>query len=189
LSVKAAARPQAEAVAWERFAAAEPDMAKLLRSLLGWIPIAYIATVRGDGSPRVHPFCPIFASDGMYIAVNPASPKWRDLANDGRFAMHALPGKRDDEFYLTGRAITVPDGEVREAVVAGAGHTVHPDDHVFELRTQYVMTAHWEKIGKPDTYPVRREWRMGAPASNADTKRAARRTREAAGSRAIRKGS
>ena len=53
-----------EALSWELFAAAEPEMARLLRSLLGWIPIAYIATVRRDGSPRVHPFCPIFAGAG-----------------------------------------------------------------------------------------------------------------------------
>lgn len=135
-------------------------MAKLLRSLLGWIPISYLATVRRDGSPRVHPFCPIFANDGMYIAVNPTSPKRFDLANDGRFSMHALPGKRDDEFYMTGRAILVEDAETRAAVVAGAGHTVHPHDHIFELRAEYAMIAWWENMGKPDTYAIRREWRV-----------------------------
>lgn len=176
---------RAQPLAWEAFATAEPQMAQELHRLLGWIPICYIATVRRDGSPRVHPFCPIFAGDGMYIAVNPTSPKWRDLAGNGRFAMHALPGKRDDEFYLAGGAVAVPDGEERAAVVAAARHTVHADDQVFELRAAYVMTAYWEKIGKPDTYAVRSEWR-------ADTGREAPapakpKARAATGSRATRR--
>jgi hypothetical protein len=185
---------------WEQFATDQPEMAKVLRHLLGWIPIAYIATARKDGSPRLHPFCPIFASDGIYIAVRPTSPKRHDLRNDGRFAMHALPGKRDDEFYMTGRATLVEDADTRKAVVGGAGHTVHPDDDVFELHAEYVMTAHWENMGQPDTYPVRKEWRAGVGAlaapkktpSNTTAKRAngaKPKARAASGSRATRKGS
>ena len=98
---------------WEEFANAEPDMAKVLRSMLGWIPIAYIATVRRNGSPRVHPFVPIFATERIYIAIPDWSPKRYDLRRDGRFAMHALPGKRDDEFYMTGRASLIEDDDTR----------------------------------------------------------------------------
>lgn len=147
------------AATWEEFTAAEPEMAKVLRHLLGWIPIAYLATVRRDGAPRVHPVVPVFANEGMFVAVRPHSPKRHDLRNDGRFALHALPGKRDDEFYMTGRAALVEDAEARKAVVAAAKHTIHPDDDVFDLRAEYVMTAHWENMGQPDTYPVRQEWR------------------------------
>ena len=148
-----------QAAAWDTFATAEPEMAAVLRKILEWIPISYIATVRRDGAPRVHPFCPIFARGRMFIAVTPTSPKRWDLAHDGRYAMHALPGKDDGEFYMTGRATLVDDDDMRQAVVEGAGHTVHPVDWVFELGTEYVMTAHWEKVGKPNTYAVRKEWR------------------------------
>jgi len=186
---------------WEEFAADQPEMAKVLRHLLGWIPIAYIATVRRDGSPRVHPFVPIFAADRMFIAIPEWSPKRHDLRRDGRYAMHALPGKRDDEFYMTGRASLVEDAEMRKAVVDAAKHTVHPTDDVFELSAEYVMTAHWEKQGQPNTYAVRKEWRpAGAllaapngvgpgrrqPAANG---RARPKARAASGSRATRKGS
>jgi hypothetical protein len=147
---------------WEGFVAAEPEMAAKLTKILDWIPICYLATVRQNGAPRVHPFCPIFARGRMFIAINPTSPKRWDLARDGRFAMHALPGKQDDEFYLTGRAKRIDDdADLRQSVVESAGHTVHPHDLVFELGVAYVMTAHWEKMGKPDTYAVRREWRAG----------------------------
>lgn len=148
---------------WNDFAAAEPEMAGVLRSILDWIPISYIATVRKDGSPRVHPFCPIFARGQVFIAVAPTSPKRFDLRNDGRFAVHALPGKRDDEFYMTGRACLIEGDETTRAeVVKNANFTVHPGDDVFALEPEYVMTAYWEKQGQPDTYAVRREWRASA---------------------------
>ena len=149
---------------WGELERAQPDMAALLRSLLGWIPIAYLATVRRDGSPRVHPVCPILAGEGMYVAVAGASapqpsPKRFDLANDGRYALHALPGKRDDEFYVTGRARLVEDADERRLVVEAAGHAIRDDDWVFELGINYAMTAYWENVGQPGTYPVRTYWR------------------------------
>ena len=151
---------------WQQLADAEPEMAALARSLLDWIPIMYLATVRRDGSPRVHPVCPIFTDGRMFVAVAgdgrddvPASPKRFDLEHDGRYAMHGMPGKRDDEFYVTGRARRVLDAETRAAVTAAAGHTVHAEDWIFELDIERAMSAHWEKIGQPETYAVRRVWR------------------------------
>jgi hypothetical protein len=149
---------------WGEMERAQPGMAELLRSLLEQVPIAYLATVRRDGSPRVHPVCPIFAGDGMYVAVagesSPQpSPKRFDLARDGRFALHAMPGHRDDEFYVTGRARFIDEGAERNRVVGAAGHTVRDGDWVFELGIDFAMTAYWENIGQPDTYPVRTYWR------------------------------
>ena len=146
------------AVSWAQFSEVEPKMAASHRDLLGWIPISYLATVRKAGAPRLHPVCPIFAGDGMFVAVLDTSPKRFDLANDGRYALHDLPGKQDEEFYVTGRATRVGDAAVLKQVQAAAGHTVNDHDWVFELRIGYGMMAHWEKRGQPDTYPVRREW-------------------------------
>jgi hypothetical protein len=155
---------------WREFSGARPEMAQVLRTILDWIPIAYVATVRKDGSPRVHPFCPVFANGGLYIAVNEMSPKRWDLKNDGRYAMHALPGKPegtrgDGEFYATGRARFVGDQGTRDAVSQAAGHTIHASDWLFELGLDYVMTAYWENMGQPDTYAVRKEWRAAVHAS------------------------
>ena len=153
---------------WREFAGAQPEMAQVLRGILEWIPIAYLATVRKDGSPRVHPFCPVFADGRMFIAVNETSPKRWDLKNDGRYSMHSLPGKwrenetgtiGDDEFYATGRSRLVEDNATRQAVSDAAGHTIHESDWLFELCLEYVMTAYWEKVGQPGTYAIRREWR------------------------------
>jgi len=152
---------------WGELERARPDMSALLRSLLGWIPIAYLATVRRDGSPRVHPVCPIIAGDRMFVAVaGPSAPqpsaKRFDLSRDGRYALHALPGKRDDEFYITGRARRVHDAATRRLVVDAAKHTIREGDWIFELGVDYAMTAYWENVGQPGTYPVRTEWRPAA---------------------------
>ncbi|MEE8369726.1 MAG: pyridoxamine 5'-phosphate oxidase family protein [Dehalococcoidia bacterium] len=148
---------------WGEFAAARPEMAELLRNLLDWIPITYLATVRRDGAPRVHPVCPIFADGRMYVATLPTSPKRHDLRRDGRYAMHALPDKRDDEFYVTGRAAFVDDEAIHRLVAEAAKHEVRAEDWVFELDIEQAMTAYWEKIGQPDTYAVRQFWDARSP--------------------------
>ena len=144
---------------WGEFAEARPEMAELLLKLLDWIPITYLATVREDGAPRVHPVCPIIAGGRMFVATAATSPKRLDLVRDGRYAMHALPGKRDDEFYVTGRAALVEDEASRGLVSETANHEVRPEDWIFEFDIEHAMTAYWEKVGQPGTYPVRQFWR------------------------------
>jgi hypothetical protein len=149
---------------WGQFESEQRDMAGVLRELLHEAPIAYLATVRRDGSPRMHPICPIFTQSGIYVAVagsgrQAPSPKRFDLRRDGRFALHALPGPRDAEFYATGRVRTVSAAADLRAIGDAAGHTVHQADEVFEFLFGYVMTAWWEHVGQPNTYAVRREWR------------------------------
>ena len=144
--------------AWGEFAVARPEMAEVLLKLMDWIPITYLATVRRDGSPRVHPVCPIIAGRRMFVATAPTSPKRLDLLSDGRYAMHALPGKRDDEFYITGRAALVEDETTRALVTGTAKHEVRPEDWIFEFDIEHAMTAYWEKRGQPGTYAVRQFW-------------------------------
>jgi len=152
---------------WAEFEKERPEMAALFMGILGWIPIAYLATVRKDGAPRVHPVCPIFAGGRMFVAVPAWSPKRFDLRRNGRYAMHALPGKWDEsgrgdhEFYVTGRACLVEDEATLRRVAEAAGHEVRPQDWVFEFDIERVMTAYWEKVGQPGTHAVRQFWREG----------------------------
>jgi hypothetical protein len=86
------------------------------------------------------------------------SPKRFDLLRDRRYALHALPGEQDEEFYLSGRADRITDAAIRAVVSGAAGHTVHEADGIFELHISHAMTAYWENWTKPDTYAVRRFW-------------------------------
>src|SRR4051812_43772816 len=74
-------------VRWSGFVEREPELAGFGEQRLRAAP-AYIATVREDGMPRVHPVTPIFAEGGAYEFMEPTSPKGRDLRERGRFAMH-----------------------------------------------------------------------------------------------------
>jgi hypothetical protein len=150
---------------WAELEAERGDMAAVLTELLGWIPIVYLATVRKDGAPRLHPVVPIIADGRLFIAVPETSPKRFDLYRDGRYALHALPGKRDDEFYATGTATRHDDGATRQLVSDAAGHHIRSSDWLFELHVDHVMTAYWENRGQPDTYAVREVWHSSLPAS------------------------
>jgi hypothetical protein len=89
---------------WREFEVVAPELAAKGRTLIYQfaIGLGYLATVRRDGGPRVHPICPIVYESGLYGLIGP-SPKRRDLLRDGRYAIHSFPSpEQDDEFYLTG---------------------------------------------------------------------------------------
>jgi hypothetical protein len=106
---------------WGQFRTIRPDLAEAGRALFyqfGGVGLGFLATVRRDGGPRVHPMCPVITNDGLYAFVVPG-PKRNDLARDGRFAMHGFPpAQNEDAIYLTGRAEARSEGALREAIAA-----------------------------------------------------------------------
>ncbi len=64
---------------WGEFAKAEPELAAFGAGRLD-VPPAYLATVRRSGAPRVHPVTPIVLADGLFLFMEPTSPKGRDLS-------------------------------------------------------------------------------------------------------------
>src|SRR5512139_1481051 len=101
-------------VSWSEFAADEPRLADGIRRLLQQYGpgFGYLATVRADGGPRVHPVSPVITDEGLFCFVID-SPKRRDLERDGRYALHSFPAEQsDDEAYLAGRARPVTDPAV-----------------------------------------------------------------------------
>ena len=99
---------------WSEFLAAEPQLASAIRVLLQQYGpgMGYLATVRADGGPRVHPVSPVITQEGLFCFVVD-SPKRRDLERDGRYALHAYPPEdSDDEAYVAGRARPVRDADV-----------------------------------------------------------------------------
>ncbi len=93
-------------VTWGGFSLERPDLAEAGRGLLYQfgVGLAFLATVRRDGGPRVHPMCPMLTDDGLFAFIV-ASPKRDDLVRDGRYAMHAFPADdNEDAFSLTGIA-------------------------------------------------------------------------------------
>jgi hypothetical protein len=114
-------------------------------------PLGYLATVRADGGPRVHPFCPVVAEGGLWADVLRRSPKGADLRRDPRYALHAIaPKDVDDAFFVRGRTEPVaPSAALRAAVVAAAvPATVGGDDEqLFQLHIDRVLVATYSHRG------------------------------------------
>lgn len=153
---------------WSSFAAASPQLAEAIRALLQQYGpgLAYLATVRADGSPRVHPISPVITPDGLYCFLIP-SPKRHDLERDGRYALHSYPPEHsDDEAWLTGHATPVTD----PAVVARLADALHAAPEInwrlFELS---IDTASLRRHGTggalplaPAVPPITQTWRAPA---------------------------
>lgn len=129
---------------WGEFAAAAPRLAARVRGLLEQYGrgLGYLATVRPDGGPRVHPVAPVITDDGLFCFVL-RSPKRRDLARDGRYALHSFPPEHtDDEAYLSGRARPVIDPAQVQELAGRFRATPAIDWRLFELTVEVAMVGH-----------------------------------------------
>src|SRR5262245_66468212 len=99
---------------WKAFTAAEPTLAEAGRALLFQfgVGLAFLATVRKDGAPRLHPVCPVLSDGSVFVLITRASPKRHDLTRDGRYALQTFPQPKpgSDEFSVAGRGRLVSDG-------------------------------------------------------------------------------
>jgi hypothetical protein len=107
-------------ITWHEFERQQPALAAAGRRQLYQIGIglAFLATIRPNGGPRVHPVCPVISAAGLHLLIVPG-PKQADLRRDGRYSLHSEtcpPPRQDDGFALTGRAREITDPQVSEVV-------------------------------------------------------------------------
>src|SRR5215469_12706942 len=92
---------------WLAFALAAPELAAFGEARLTSGP-AYLATVRADGMPRVHPVTPIVGEGHLLLFMEPTSPKGQDLQRGSGYALHCSVSDNEGgegEFRLTGHAV------------------------------------------------------------------------------------
>jgi hypothetical protein len=169
---------------WNEFRRAEAELAEAGERLLSpnGEGVAFLATLRKDGGPRLHPVMPVLANGTLHVFVVRLSPKYEDLVRDGRYALHAmLPQAGGEEFYLTGHARPVDDRQQRAAVTAATGGRLgghapaDADPHLvqqirdrlgeeelerlFELDVHHVLYTHWDNCGTGKaSWPRYRHW-------------------------------
>jgi hypothetical protein len=61
-------------MSWKPFQEASPELAQLVQERLNG-KIAYLATLKKDGSPRLHPVTPFIGNGMLFIFTEPSSPK------------------------------------------------------------------------------------------------------------------
>ena len=130
---------------WAEFARQAPELAAFGKARFGG-GVAYLGTVRADGSPRVHPVTPIIGEQ-LFLFMEPTSPKGKDLERDGRCALHCSvedSGGGGGEFYIRGRATRTSDPLLREQAVQAASYTPHERYILFVLTIEYAAMKTYE---------------------------------------------
>ena len=140
------------AMRWSEMTEAAPDVAAAATEMLYGhaLGLGFLATVRADGGPRVHPICPVLAGD-LYAFIVPG-PKLHDLRRDPRFALCTetmAPPRHDDNAYITGVAHEVDDPALRarltEQVLAERSLTEpwpgFEDEPLLELKIERVLVT------------------------------------------------
>ena len=155
---------------WAEFERDRPDLAAAGHALLYQfgVGLGFLATVRLDGGPRVHPMCPLIHAGGMYAFIVPG-PKQSDLHRDGRYALHSFPcPDNEDAFYCTGRAEADEDAVTRQ-VLAGIFVTERtgvpapaPGHHLFRFTLDRCLLT--RTAGHGDHAPQHTTWQ--APAAS-----------------------
>jgi hypothetical protein len=142
---------------WAELAEAEPELAGAGERIFRAFTLAFLATVRADGGPRVHPVTITLHDGRLYAFLVHGTPKRSDLLRDPRYALHSFPSFPggtvdsyvDDELVVFGRARPVEDAETCAAVAAVHNDTVHERDLLFELdvdRAQHKTRRHGKAV-------------------------------------------
>jgi hypothetical protein len=143
-------------MSWKAFAEASPQMAAFGEQRLGG-HVAYLATTRKDGSPRVHPVTPIIGGGHLFIFMEPTSPKGHDLRRDGRYAMHCSVADSEGaggEFIISGRGVLVEDPALRKVAMQYSSYQPKDRYILFELSVESASSTVYG-----DGQPVRQHWK------------------------------
>lgn len=141
---------------WQDFENAAPEIAEAGKRLLYQfgVGLAFLATIRKDGAPRLHPICATVVNGRLYALIVPTL-KRADLKRDGRYALHTFPPEKvDDEFLVMGRARFIEDVATTEMVRAdqvARGMTTTADEQAFEFSVERAMHAKYP--GGHGTWP------------------------------------
>jgi hypothetical protein len=153
---------------WSEFAAVEPRLAASIHALVHQYGpgLGYLATVRPDGGPRVHPVSPFISREGLFCFVLD-SPKRRDLERDGRYALHSFPPEdTDDEAYISGLARQVDDAARVERYAVEMRAEPLADWRLFEFTVDVAMIVRHSQTPGPAgqlNAPYRQIWRDRRP--------------------------
>jgi pyridoxamine 5'-phosphate oxidase-like protein len=132
-------------LSWEEFAVAQPEMARFGEERLKF-RVMYLASLKADGYPRIHPFTPFTGSGHLYAFMESTSPKAKDLQRNGKYAMHSLVTDGDGtngEFQISGQAVLQTDSATRDAAVRSCPFKPKERYILFEFKLNSCLTNYY----------------------------------------------
>jgi hypothetical protein len=144
-------------ISWKEFAQQAPELARFGKTRFA-SGVAYLGTVRADGSPRVHPVTPILGEQ-LFLFMEPTSPKGKDLQREPRYTLHCSVEDSSGgggEFYVRGRATLVDDPHIREQAVLVSSYVPQDRYILFILTVEFAFMNRYV-----DGNPTPQRWRAG----------------------------
>lgn len=144
-------------MSWSKLESQAPDIATFAKARLHG-KVAYLATIRKDGSPRLHPFTPMIGEGHFFVFMESTSPKRNDLLRDARYAVHCAVtdnSGESGEVIITGKARFIEDADLRAAAIRVCPYQYAERYILFEFDVEDVLTTEYLE-GKP----VRKHWKV-----------------------------
>lgn len=141
------------AVSWGDFESSAKEMAAFGKDRIDG-KVAYLASVKRDGSPRAHPVTPIIGEGYCFLFVEPTSRKVRDLKDNGLYCLHCSMSDSSGssgEFQISGIAQLIDDAQLR--IHAENASSFRPAESylLFELKIEEVLSTSY-KGGRADRH-------------------------------------
>jgi hypothetical protein len=146
-------------MSWKDLENARPELAAFGVERFRQFDVAYLATIRTDGSPRVHPVTPIVGQGHLFLFMEPTSPKGHDLRRDGRYALHCSVSSSSGasgEFFISGHGRLIDDAATRRLAAELATYTPADRYLLYELDVESASCTIYT-----DGQPVRQHWKAG----------------------------
>jgi hypothetical protein len=146
---------------WAEFERANPQLAAFGRERVDGT-VCFQATLRLDGSPRVHPVEPWIATGLLLVRFRARSPKVREVARDARYALHSPMDNPDGiggEFLVNGWMEQVSPEH------PGARHFAEESSEPLAFYALWVEEVVGTTYEGPDLDPVYRRWRASDQAT------------------------
>jgi len=134
-------------MSWKTLEENNPNLAAFGYSRLHG-QVAYLATLRKDGSPRLHPITPIIGQGHLFVFMEPTSPKGHDLRRDGRYAMHCAVSDTSGasgEFTISGQAQSIVHLELRALAARLAPYPPADRYVLFEFNIESAASTVYEE--------------------------------------------
>ena len=152
---------------WNEIESSAPELAARARAAFDAHRHKVLATLRGDGSPRISGIEASFDDGELWLGMMPGSRKALDLRRDPRLALHSASVDPPDDptgwagdAKLAGRAVEVDDPALLERLGAGEQPDADPADRAHLFRVDITELVH-TRVGDPADHLVIDLWQEG----------------------------